>query len=236
MKRCTLVLLAAILAAAQSASEVEITAEPHHHLILTNDQIRVFYVDVPPHGETLKHWHRHDYIYVTLGDCSLINSVVGKPPVTLQLTDGLTQLSPGPFLHAVHDISDAPFRNVTIEILQDTRLHTTRSPWTEDRGLDILHGGTAEILWVKDAIRATEFELQPGAGYPSQNHAHPLLLIPVNDLDLYLNDPRVHDMHEPMVPATHFKLGTATWLPLGFKRPITNAGHSPARFVTLEFP
>ena len=65
MKCSVLILLLSTILTAQAAPEVEITAEPYHHLVFANDQIRVFDVDVLPHSETLTHWHRHDYVFVT---------------------------------------------------------------------------------------------------------------------------------------------------------------------------
>jgi len=238
MNRSLLLLFLAPFLLAQTEQQVEITAEPHHHLVLANDQVRVFSVDVPPHADTLIHWHHHDYIYVVLGDATVSNEVVGKPPVQVTLHDGQTAFAPpAPFAHRARNLSDQPFRNVTIELLQDEKLRTLKSPWDSDRGLDILHGGTAEILWVKDAVRATEFELEPEAVVPGGSHARPMLLIAINDLDLYTTDPRTHGPPEPNVPpARHFKSGDSIWLPLGFRQPIVNAGHTAGKFVTLEFP
>src|ERR1035441_5659621 len=88
MKHCIFFLFLTGFLTAQSAQGVEITAEPHHQLVLANDQVRVFNVDVPPHSETLMHWHRHDYIYVVLGAAEIVNAVQGKDPVTLALSDG----------------------------------------------------------------------------------------------------------------------------------------------------
>ena len=236
MKHVVLLLFLAPLLA-QSTQQVELTDEPDHHLVLSNDQVRVFSVEVPPHADTLIHWHHHDYIYVTLGDATVSNEVVGKPPVQVTLHDGQTAFSPGPFAHRARNLTDKPFRNVTIELLQDDKLRTLKSPWDSDRGLDILHGGTAEILWVKDAVRATEFELQPEAVVPGGSHAHPMLLVAINDLDLYTTDPRTHGPPGPDVPpARQFKSGDSIWLPLGFRQPIVNAGRHKATFVTLEFP
>jgi len=241
MQRCALLLFLTAILAAQSAPEVEITAEPHHHLAFANDQVRVFTVDVPPHSETLLHWHRHDYIYVTLGDSEVVNSVQGKDPVTVKLQDGQTGFLPGAFAHVFRNLSAQPFRNVTIELLQDNKLRHAPAHWDpahpeDDRGLDILHGGTKEILWVKDAIRATEFELQPGAAVPIQSRAHPVLLVALSDLDLFTNDPRTHGPPEPVPAPRHFKSGDCTWLPTGFTRPIVNSATHIAKFVTLEFP
>ncbi len=235
MKLCVL-FLAAILTA-QSAPEVEITAEPHHHQVLANDQVRVFNVEVPPHADTLMHWHRHDYIYVTLGAAEVVNAVKGKPPVTVKLADGETRFSPATFAHIARNPTAQPFRNVTIELLQDEKLRQApaASPAEEDRGLEILHGGTKEILFVKDGVRVSEFELQPNAVVPGGSPAHPMLLVAITDSDLFTQDPRAHDQHTRIPPATHFKSGDSAWLPLGFRQPIVNASRATAKFVTLEF-
>ncbi|HEY1263042.1 MAG TPA: hypothetical protein VGF06_05925, partial [Terriglobales bacterium] len=109
--------LAASLAAQSSA--VEITAEPAHHLALQNGYVRVFKVEAPPHAATLMHRHRHDYVFVTLGASEVSNEVEGKPPVTLKLPDGETRFVPGGFAHIARNLADTPFRNVTIELMQD---------------------------------------------------------------------------------------------------------------------
>jgi len=102
-----------------SAQEVEITAEPSHHLALENEYVRVFKVSVEPHTATLMHRHRHDYMFVTLGDASISNEVESKEPVQAKLSDGDTRFTAGNFAHIARDLSDTPFRNVTIELLQD---------------------------------------------------------------------------------------------------------------------
>jgi oxalate decarboxylase/phosphoglucose isomerase-like protein (cupin superfamily) len=232
------ILLGLVLLTAQGlAPEVEITAEPHHHLTFENKSVRVFNVDVPPHADTLMHWHRHDYIYVTLGDSQVVNAVKDKPPATVKLQDGETRFSPAPFAHIARNLSDQPFRNVTIEILEDATLRSSTPHWDEDRALDILQGGTKQILFVKDAIRVSEFELQPGAVVPMQHQAGPYLLVAVTDLNL--RDDNVRDNEKTLVPgAFTLDLGSGgqTWLPSKSLHSITNVGKNPAKFVTLEFP
>jgi hypothetical protein len=183
------------------------------------------------------HWHRHDYFQVTLGASEVVNAVKDKPPVTVKLQDGETRFSPATFAHIARNLSDQPFRNVTIEILEDESLRSSTAHWDEDRGLDILTNGTKQILFVKDNIRVTEFELQPGAVVPSRPRSGPLLLVAINDLDVFTNDPRTHGPPEPPPPPpSHFNSGNSVWLNHGFRRPIINAGHTLAKFVTLEFP
>jgi quercetin dioxygenase-like cupin family protein len=227
-------LLCLILLTAQAVPEVEITAEPNHHLTLENKSVRVFNVEVPAHADTLMHWHRHDYIYVTLGDSEVVNAVKDKAPVTVKLQDGETRFSPAAFAHIARNLTDRPFRNVTIEILEDATLRNTSSKWdpakNEDRALDILQGGTRQILFVKDGIRVSEVELQPGATIPKHHHTGPHLLVAITDLDLR------SDIEGQPPTSAHLRSGDSKWLPGNYSHTVTNTGKQPAKFVTLEFP
>ena len=79
MKRALLLFLLIPFLVAQTTTEVEITSEPSHHFSLENEFIRVFKVEVAPQASTLMHRHRHDYVFVTLGDAHVSNEVEGKP-------------------------------------------------------------------------------------------------------------------------------------------------------------
>jgi mannose-6-phosphate isomerase-like protein (cupin superfamily) len=228
MTRLTLVLLLTTFLTAQSAPEVEITAEPHHHQTFANAQVRVFNAELPAHAETLMHWHRHDYIYVTLGDSEVVNTVQGKDPVTVKLQDGQTGFLPGNFAHRARNLRDQPFRIVNIELLQDDKLRASSTKWDEDRGLDILHGGTKEILFVKDGVRVSEFELQPGGMAPVS--PGPYLLVAVSDLELLQTEHNapIHAMDHILL-----KPGEVQWFPANHRSTLTNT-HA-AKFVILEF-
>ena len=122
---------------AQTATEVETTAEPSHHLVLENEYVRVFKVKVAPHASTLVHRHRHDYIYVMLGDAHLSNEVAGRPPAEIKLADGEARFTAGDFAHSVKNLSEQPFRNVTIELLEGDKTRRGGVPlaggeWGED--------------------------------------------------------------------------------------------------------
>ena len=97
---------------------VPITSEPSHHLAISNQYVRVFKVEVPPHAETLYHQHDYDYIYVTLGNADVNNVLIHQPPVRLALKDGDVRLSKAPFAHKAQNNIDQPFRNVTVELLK----------------------------------------------------------------------------------------------------------------------
>jgi quercetin dioxygenase-like cupin family protein len=227
--KCLLFLLLIPFLAAQTITEVAITAEPAHHLALENEFIRVFKVEVAPTTSTLMHRHAHDYIGVTIGDAHISNEVEGKPPVEVNLKDGGTGFTPGNFAHVVKDLSDLPFRNVTIELLQDEKLRQTPSHWPEDSGEKTFIGGRSKILFMKDGVRASEVNLDPGAVVPSHHHDGPHLLVAVSDLDLRSDVEGIGSM------PGNFKAGDIKWVQGGYTHTLTNVAKAPARFVIVEF-
>lgn len=229
MKHSVSLLILVLATFAFAQSEVEITSEPHHHLALENQYVRVFKVEVAPHEATLMHRHRHDYMFVTLGATQVENDVEGKAPVSLKLADGETRFTPGDFAHIAKNLSDTPFRNVTVELLQDEQAKKLPAKWDEERGLRVFTGGTRDILFVKDNARVSEVELQPGGVVPSHHHNGPHLLIAVSDLDLRSEEGK-------SATPVQLKAGDIKWVPGGFTHSVTNVGKNAAKLVTVEFP
>ena len=209
--------------------EVEITADPTHHLALENRYVRVFQVEVAPRSATLLHRHRHDYMFVTLGASEVSNEVEGKSPVTLKLQDGETRFLPGNFAHVARNLANSSFRNVTIEFLQDEKNRSSSAKWDEDRGLHILHGGTEEILFVKDGVRASEVELQTAGVDPEHRSAGPQLIVAVTDLVLR------SDFAGKGSSNLEMKSGDVRWFARGLTHSVTNVGRQGARYVVVEF-
>ena len=222
--------LAATLLAAQTVSEVEITSEPHHHLALENAYVRAFKVEIPPGQATLMHRHRHDYIYVVLGPTDISNQVEGKPPVAMKLQDGETHSLDGGFAHIAAVTGATPFRNITIELLQDEKARKSPPPkWDDERGLRILDGGTIDIMFVKDGVRVSEVDLQPGGLNPLHHHIGPHLVVALTNVNL-----RSQSAGQPATE-THLKAGDIKWVPGNITHSTTNIGQQPAKMITLEF-
>jgi len=116
------VMVGIVCAQSTAPSIVPIIKEPSHDMVLDNEYVRVFYVEVPPHAETQYHQHDKDYIFVTLGDSSVDSVRVGEKPVHLDLKDGDTRFTKGEFAHKAVNQSDKPFRNVTIELKSKYKL------------------------------------------------------------------------------------------------------------------
>jgi hypothetical protein len=111
-------LVLALALNAQVPTAVPIPKEPHHHLVLENDYVRVFRVSVPAHDATLLHQHDVPYLYVALGPADVINAVQGRPEARIVMADGQLGYSPGHFTHIARNESDMDFNNVTIELLK----------------------------------------------------------------------------------------------------------------------
>jgi quercetin dioxygenase-like cupin family protein len=180
------------------------------------------------------HHHGHDYVWVTLGAADIENQVQGKPSARLQFKDGETRFTAGNFSHMVRDLAPTPFRNITVELLQDEKSRNAPSAWdtakNEDRGLQVLSGGTKQILFVKDGVRVSELELQPGAVIPSHHHNGPHLVVAITDFDLR------SDIEGKKPVSLHAKAGDANWVTGGYTHTVTNDGKQVAKFTTIEFP
>jgi len=191
--------------------------------------VRVFKVEVAPSANTLMHRHRHDYIFVTLGDTDVSNAVEGKSPVELKLSDGETRFVAGNFAHVAKNLSGHPFRNVTIELMQDDKMRDSTGNWPETSGEKSFAGGHTKILFVKDGARVTETDLDPGATLPSHHHSGPHLVVAVSDLDL-------SSQGEGSAPApVKISAGDIRWVAGNVTHSVTNAGTRPARLVLVEF-
>lgn len=219
-------LLPAMALAQPPASEVAIDAEPHHHLVLDNAQVRVFQVEVAPHSETLMHRHNRDYVYVNLRPAEIENDVAGKPPVSLKLQDGETRFTSGGFAHVAKNLADTPFRNVTIELLQP-------GPATaggEDQKPRELAGVTITPVFVKDGVRVSDIRLKAGGAIPRHHHEGPHLVVAVTDLTLR------NEVEGQAATTRTLKAGEVAWIPGGITHTVTNAAPGEARLITLEFP
>jgi len=104
------------LLTAQSTPEiVPVDQEPMHILTFENEYVRVFVVTVPVNSQTKFHQHDRDYMFVTLGDSEVESERVNEKPVRLSLKDGEARFTKGGFAHKAVNLSDKPFRNVTVE-------------------------------------------------------------------------------------------------------------------------
>ena len=115
---CSLLVLFTFSLNAQAPAAVPISKEPHHHLVLENEYVRVFRVSVPAHDATLLHQHDVPYLYISLGPADVINAVQGRPEARIVMADSQVGYSPGHFAHIARTDAGSTFDNVTIELLK----------------------------------------------------------------------------------------------------------------------
>jgi quercetin dioxygenase-like cupin family protein len=93
----------------------------------------------------------------------------------------------------------------------------------------VLQGGTQDVQFVKDGVRVSEIDLQPGGVIPKHHHVGPHLVVAITDVDLR------SDVEGKPATLHLLKAGDIAWVDGGVTHTVTNVGKSPAKWVTLEF-
>ncbi len=229
------VLLAAggvLVAQAPKAADqaVELSAEPHHRLVLENDYAKVWTAEIPPHQSTLVHHHTYDYLLIALVPTHFQNQPEGKAPVEVRQQPGEVGFAKGGFSHKATNEADTPFRNITVELLKPARGEEGKAiPKPADRAMDIGHGSVTDTVFENDRVQVQEVEIAPGAMQEKQNYSRPQLLVPISDLEL--------ESHNAGKPNTWIRLqsGEVLWIRGGETRMLMNLGKQQAEFVLVEF-
>lgn len=95
---------------------VDIADEPHHHLVIANDYVRAFAVEIPPHSRTLCHQHPHQYLLYVASGSEIVSAAREEEPKRLSYADGECELSKAGLVHVVDNLGDGAFRNVVVEL------------------------------------------------------------------------------------------------------------------------
>ena len=96
---------------------VPIEEEPRHHLVMANEFVRAFVVEIAPQDRTLCHQHNHDYLMYVVGDAEIVSAPRDDEPKKLSYRDGDCELSQAGMVHVVENRKDTPFRNIVAELL-----------------------------------------------------------------------------------------------------------------------
>ncbi len=208
-----------------------VPGEPHHHLKIENEYVRAYYVEVPPHESTQLHQHDHDYIFVTLGATDVINAVLGKPEAHLVLKDGEVHFSRGGFAHVARNLSDTPFRNVTIEFLH---------PQGEVHNLceKIVDGPLGDCRRVHNPSSSATPLFETGETLAVLETIHPKAAfggISRSDRLFVALDQAELEMRIPSKPGLQFHSGEMLWLPAGGAETISNLANAPSSYLSISF-
>ncbi len=137
---------------------VPIEQEPRHHLVIQNEFVRAFAVEIAPHDRTLCHRHPHDYLLYVVGDGDIISAPRNEEPKKLSYRDGECELLEAGMVHVVENLANTAFRNVVVELLPGAAgLRRGAAPQVIK--------GDANVTRLFNDAQATIFrvEIEPGA-------------------------------------------------------------------------
>lgn len=103
---------------AQAPDVITMDQEPHHHLALHNDYVKVFRVEVAPGDSIVLQRHDQDTVAIAIGDQLVTVGVPGKPDVHSKNLDAQVRLQRSGYVHSTHVDGDTPYHTVAVELLQ----------------------------------------------------------------------------------------------------------------------
>jgi quercetin dioxygenase-like cupin family protein len=235
MRKLSVVTLFFILALTawtqQAQAPVEITAEPHHHLVVENNFVRAFAFQVDPAQTTLMHRHGRDYVSVFIGDSQAMNTKEGAAPAPAKFKDGDVRFAPAGLVHAVADTGTTPVRNATIELIKPT---TNAKACTENCDVPVkceeaekATCATVTKAFTSDQWTVTMVTIPAGGKYPEHVHAGGVLTVALTDADVIM---RSHSRSKDI----HSKVGDIMWHEPE-THTILNTGKTTAKVAVLEF-
>ena len=214
----------------QAQAPVELTAEPHHKLVVENKYVRAFAFSVDPGQSTLVHRHGHDYVSVFIGDGQFLNAKGGAQPVPVSFKDGDVKFTP-PLVHAVTDTGSGPARNATIELMQPT---TNQKACTESCSVPVPCDAadksacvTVVKAYTSDQWTVTIITQPAGSKYPEHTHAGGFLTVALTDSDATMDV-------KGKSTVNHSKTGDIVWHE-PVTHSVTNTGKTTTKVAVLEF-
>jgi quercetin dioxygenase-like cupin family protein len=195
---------------------VSIDHEAKHHLVFSNDWVRVFDVVVPAGDSTLYHVHPVDYAYVTFGDVSLKAQAQGAEQTDLALTNGEVRMTVAPITHRVLNRSSVPFHNLTIELLKSS-------------GVPLAPANAETVVLDNARVRVLRIVLAPGQSTAQHDHRGPGLDVAVSGGEVHMVDANGAQDHRVYSPASY------RWNGAPRVHTLTNVGSTRVELVEIEW-
>jgi len=209
----------------ENAAVLDLSAEPHHQLLLENEQTRVFRLELRPNEASLPHHHGTAYAYLSLGQATIANEVRGRQPVVVNLDGGDVHTSKGGFTLAERNQSSAPADFIVVEALKREGV-----AFADPMGALKFHDAAFGELFELPMFRGYIMTFAAGGRTERYQEKYDRLVIAVTDLRL-----RDDIVGQPSSVLT-MNAGDVQWFARGTVHTTTNSGTLPAKFVTLEFP
>ncbi|HEV2732299.1 MAG TPA: hypothetical protein VGV15_19885, partial [Terriglobales bacterium] len=224
------ILLSASMLLAQQQASIEITAEPHHHLQLENESVRVFAVAIPPREGTDLTRHDHNFLVVTFQDSEIAFWAEGEAGVlTYRFRANDIHFYFGGRARAMRNDTSSEYRNLTVEFLNPKvttygyQSNTRRWQYGGNTLLPPVDPSAkfANRMPLGDAV-VKDVQLLPGDEFPKPKEGIAQLLIALSDLQLSSGKEKIQE-----------EIGGVPWIPSERVEKLVNKGAQPARFVVV---
>jgi hypothetical protein len=238
MRRLSFLIIAAVLfssyrvapvaAGADELPGVPVSQERHHHLVLENSFVKAYEVEVGPRESTLMHQHLHDYTYVVFGDADITNAVAGKPEVKVKMPDLAVNFSPGPFAHVATNNGDAPFRNITIELLRPQgEVKKSYSSLREALATSADENSSHEVTVLEtNEVRIVAVAVAAKSNWSAPKDKRNRLVVKTG---------KIYDTSGLKEKNSPFPAGMLTWVPAGQGWSMSNTALGVEKLMVLEF-
>jgi hypothetical protein len=198
---------------------VPIDEEPRHHLVIANEYVRAFAVEIAPGDRTLCHHHPHDYLLYVASNANIVSAARDEERKHLNYEDGECEMSTAGLTHVVENRGDTPFRNVVVEVLaKSTTLRRGELPervWGHSHIDQLLDETAGAIVRIRFAP-GTETEIY-GPAVVASPYDDQLMVKELDDYD---------------VPLDSFR--KLLWVCAPRKVLVKNAGQTPARAIVFQ--
>jgi len=221
----------AALVSAQVQTPDEITREPHHRLLLQNEQVRVFEVMLRP-SERLFVKHQYNFLVVTLLDSEVVMWNEGESEIAnFRFNRGDVRFFYGGAARGMRNDHNGVYRNITVEFLNPK---VTTFGYQPNTGR-WQYGGSAigppvdpnkkfRSTLKLGIVDANDVQLLQRDTLEPPDKGTLELLIPVTDLDMTNGS----DLH------VRKSAGDAWWIGDRRKADLMNTSPDPARFALVE--
>jgi hypothetical protein len=216
---------------AQDPTPADITSEPHYHLLLENEKVRVFAVTVGAHESTPLVRHEHNFLVITPDDSEIASWAEGQAGViTYRYNRNDIRFFYGGPARALRNDTPNEYHNLTVEFLN---LKVTTYGYQADAG-KWEYGSSAlpppvdsqaafsDVMPLGEA-KVKDIQLLPDDPYPVPEAEVDELFVPLTDIELKTADERIRK-----------SAGELLWIAAGRKKKLINNTATPVRIVVLE--
>jgi hypothetical protein len=189
---------------AQETSIPPLKSEPHHHLVLHNPYVNVYSVEVQPHDSVQLHRHEADGIGIMLSNSEITVRAPGKPESHQSVTNGQLRLQSAGDVHSTAIDGDAPYRNITVELLVTQRspqnlcatlIATQPIHCPASRTDPNLDGRAEQPQFQTDQTEITLIRISPGRSATLDAPALPQLLVILDEAESATKDSSGKSLH-----------------------------------------